>query len=67
VVKLERIALAIVVPDPTPEAREAFDKDIEAIAHADRQKISKLTAIRHEFSMSPRPILRAATISKPSR
>ena len=32
VVKLERIALAIVVPDPTPEAREAFDKDIEAIA-----------------------------------
>jgi len=32
VIKLERIALAIVVPDPTPEAREAFDKDIEAIA-----------------------------------
>ena len=32
VVKLDRIALAIVVPDPTPEAREAFDKDIEAIA-----------------------------------
>jgi superfamily II DNA or RNA helicase len=32
VVKLERIALAIVVPDPTPEAREAYDKDIEAIA-----------------------------------
>jgi hypothetical protein len=32
IVKLERIALAIVVPDPTPEAREAFDKDIEAIA-----------------------------------
>src|SRR5207253_2964296 len=32
VVKLERIALAIVVPDPTPEAREAFDKDIETIA-----------------------------------
>ena len=32
VVKLERIALAIVVPDPTPEAREAFDKDIEAVA-----------------------------------
>jgi superfamily II DNA or RNA helicase len=32
VVKLDRIAIAIVVPDPTPEAREAFDKDIEAIA-----------------------------------
>lgn len=32
IIKLERIALAIVVPDPTPEAREAFDKDIEAIA-----------------------------------
>lgn len=32
IVKLERIALAIVVPDPTPEAREAYDKDIEAIA-----------------------------------
>ncbi len=32
VVKLERIAFAVVVPDPTPEAREAFDKDIEAIA-----------------------------------
>ena len=32
VVKLERVALAIVVPDPTPEARDAYDKDIEAIA-----------------------------------
>ena len=32
IVTLERIALAIVVPDPTPEAREAYDKDIEAIA-----------------------------------
>jgi len=32
VAHLERIALAIVVPDPTPEAREAYDKDIEAIA-----------------------------------
>jgi hypothetical protein len=32
IVKIERIALAIVVPDPTPEAREAYDKDIEAIA-----------------------------------
>jgi hypothetical protein len=32
IVRLERIALAIVVPDPTPEAREAYDKDIEAIA-----------------------------------
>jgi superfamily II DNA or RNA helicase len=32
VIKLERIAFAIVVPDPTPEAREAYDKDIEAIA-----------------------------------
>ncbi len=32
IVKLERVALAIVVPDPTPEARAAYDKDIEAIA-----------------------------------
>lgn len=32
IVKLERIALALVVPDPTPEAREAYDKDIEGIA-----------------------------------
>lgn len=32
VVRMERIAVALVVPDPTPEAREAFDKDIEAIA-----------------------------------
>jgi hypothetical protein len=32
IVKMERIALALVVPDPTPEAREAYDKDIEAIA-----------------------------------
>ncbi len=32
IVKLERIALAIVVPDPTPEARAAYDKDIEIIA-----------------------------------
>jgi hypothetical protein len=32
IVTLDRIALAIVVPDPTPEAREAYDKDIEAIA-----------------------------------
>lgn len=29
---MERVALALVVPDPTPEAREAYDKDIEAIA-----------------------------------
>jgi hypothetical protein len=32
VVRLERIAVALVVPDATPEAREAFDKDIEGIA-----------------------------------
>lgn len=32
IVKLERVALAVVVPDPTPETREAYDKDIEAIA-----------------------------------
>jgi hypothetical protein len=32
IVRLERVALAIVVPEPTPEAREAYDKDIEAIA-----------------------------------
>jgi SNF2 family DNA or RNA helicase len=32
VVNLERVALAIVVPDPTPEARDSYDKDIEAIA-----------------------------------
>lgn len=32
IVKLERVALAIAVPDPTPEARDAYDKDIEAIA-----------------------------------
>jgi hypothetical protein len=32
IIKLEKIAMAIVVPDPTPEAREAYDKDIEAIA-----------------------------------
>ena len=32
IVKLERIALALVVPDPTQEAREAYDKDIEGIA-----------------------------------
>jgi superfamily II DNA or RNA helicase len=30
--KLERVALSIVVPDPTPEARETYDKNIEAIA-----------------------------------
>ncbi|HZT32809.1 MAG TPA: helicase-related protein [Bryobacteraceae bacterium] len=32
IAKLERVALALVVPDPTPEAREAYDKDIEAVA-----------------------------------
>jgi superfamily II DNA or RNA helicase len=32
VVALERIATALVVPDPTPEAREAYDKNIEEIA-----------------------------------
>jgi len=32
IVKLERIALSIVVPDPTPEARDTYDKNIEAIA-----------------------------------
>ena len=30
--RLERVAIAIVVPDPSPEAREAYDKDIEGIA-----------------------------------
>lgn len=43
IVKLERIALAIVIPDPTPEAREAFDKDIEAIA----MRIAKNFEIDH--------------------
>jgi len=32
VVELERIATALVVPDPTPDAREAYDKNIEEIA-----------------------------------
>jgi SNF2 family DNA or RNA helicase len=32
VVRMERVAVALVVPDATPEAQEAFDKDIEAIA-----------------------------------
>jgi hypothetical protein len=32
IVRLERIALAVVVPEPTPEARDAYDKDIETIA-----------------------------------
>jgi SNF2 family DNA or RNA helicase len=32
VLRLERVGLAVVVPDPTPEAREAYDKDIEGIA-----------------------------------
>lgn len=32
VVRMERIAVALVVPDTTEEAREAYDKDIEAIA-----------------------------------
>lgn len=32
IVTLERIALAAVVPDPSPETRESYDKDIEAIA-----------------------------------
>ena len=32
IVKLERVALAVVVPDPSPEARESYDKDIEATA-----------------------------------
>jgi hypothetical protein len=32
VVTLERIATALVVPDPTPDAREAYDKNIEETA-----------------------------------
>src|SRR5262249_15115412 len=29
---LERVAFGVVVPDPTPEAREAYDQNIETIA-----------------------------------
>ncbi|HEY8899230.1 MAG TPA: helicase-related protein [Chthoniobacterales bacterium] len=32
IVHFQRIATGIVVPDPSPEAREAYDKNIEAIA-----------------------------------
>ena len=32
IIRMERVAIAIAVPDPSPEAREAYDKDIEAIA-----------------------------------
>ena len=32
IARMERVAVAVVVPDPTPETREAYDKDIEAIA-----------------------------------
>lgn len=32
VIVLERIAMALVVPDPTPEARDAYDKNIENVA-----------------------------------
>ncbi|HEX8163546.1 MAG TPA: helicase-related protein [Pyrinomonadaceae bacterium] len=32
IIKLERIALSIVVPDPTPEARDTYNKNIEAVA-----------------------------------
>lgn len=32
IVKFERVALSIVVPDPSPEARDTYDKNIEAIA-----------------------------------
>ena len=32
ILQFDRIATALVVPDPSPEAREAYDKNIEAIA-----------------------------------
>lgn len=32
IVQLERIAVALVVPDPSPEVREEYDRNIEAIA-----------------------------------
>ncbi|MFH0813030.1 MAG: helicase-related protein [Pseudomonadota bacterium] len=32
VVKMERIAVALVIPDPSPEAQEVYDKNIEAMA-----------------------------------
>jgi transcriptional regulator with XRE-family HTH domain len=32
IVSLDRIALAVVVPDPSPEAKETYDKNIENIA-----------------------------------
>ena len=32
IVQFRQIATAIIVPDPSPEAREAYDKNIEAIA-----------------------------------
>jgi hypothetical protein len=32
IVQFQRIAIGLVLPDPSPEAREAYDKNIEAIA-----------------------------------
>ena len=32
IVKMERIAVALVIPDPSPEAQEIYDKNIEAMA-----------------------------------
>ncbi|MBX9721392.1 MAG: DUF3883 domain-containing protein, partial [Candidatus Obscuribacterales bacterium] len=32
IARMERVAVAVIVPDPTPEARQAYDKDIESIA-----------------------------------
>ena len=32
IVKFERLAVALVIPDTSPEAKEAYDKNIEAIA-----------------------------------
>jgi len=70
VVKLDRIALAIVVPDPTPEAREAFDKDIEAIA----MRIARNFEIDHYqarvfrcFGAASRPRLRPGEPSRERR
>jgi SNF2 family DNA or RNA helicase len=32
IVKMERIAVALVIPDPSPEAKETYDKNIEGMA-----------------------------------
>jgi len=63
IVSFERIAVGLVIPDDSAEARDAYDKNIEAIA-VRVPGTSKQTGTTPAWWMCPRRIWRRGTILK---